>query len=488
MLEALSPRTAFAQTAKPPKRVVFVYHKDGRLVGTGLTNNGVLQDMWSPGPATRPLAAGVAPSSMLAPLAPITNEIVTFDGIDNLVRHTTGSSDGHYPADVTALTCVPPKADQSGGAASIDYFAGLRLSAGPSMLPSIVFPCGFEMVDWRDGNDLGQFWGANGTAPQMVSLNPQAAIAQVFGPPMTSMPPPTPSTRDRLVANRKSILDAVLGNFTSLRAKLNAADQARLDQHANFIRTIETGLGSMPVGMLAAQGCQRPAESSIQLPISQDQGGTSGLYDAKMVPYQIENLVQALACDVVRSASLLFWNGDGPIFPAEFPGYDPNTFANTSPFASLNWHATIHDSNDVSATHAQDLNNTYQYFGRMFTLLVQRLAAITDVDGSRLLDNTLVVWVAQLGYGNHTTFNIPVVMAGMKSAFPQGQGRHVVENRRSLGDLHAHVLRMLGGTDMTYGATGTVGAVAAGRDITPDFGFPNFVTASTPLHFGPLDV
>jgi hypothetical protein len=425
---------------------------------------------------------------MLAALAPIRNEIVTFDGIDNLVRHTTGNIDGHAPADVTALTCVPPKSDGSGGDASIDYVAGLRLRAGPSMLPTIVFPAGFEMLDWRDGNSLGQNWGANGTPPQMVSLNPQAAIAQVFGPPMSTTPPPTPTTRDRLVANRKSILDAVLQNFTSLRAKLNATDRARLDQHAEFIRTIETGLGAMPTGMQAAQGCQRPSESSVQLPISQDQGGTNGLYDAKMVPYQIENLVQALACDVVRSATLLFWNGDNPIFPAEFPGYDPTTFANTSPFTGLNWHATIHDSNDVSATHAQDLNNTYQYFGRMFTLLVQRLAAITDVDGSRLLDNTLVVWVGELGYGNHTTFNIPVVMAGMKSMFPQGQGRHVVESRRSLGDLYAHVLRMLGRTDMTFGATGTVGAVAAGKDILPDFGYPNFVSASTPLHFGPLDV
>jgi hypothetical protein len=489
MLEAFAPRRALGQTAAPPKRVIFIHHPDGRLVGDGSTQNGILQDLWSPGPTTRALPIGAPPSPMLAELAAIRDEIVTIDGVDNLVRHTTGDIDGHYPADVTCLTCQPPKADGSGSDASIDYVAGDRLRSGPAMPATIVFPAGFEMADWRDGNSLGQNWGPGGTAPRMVSLNPQAAIGQLFGPPAPVMPPPAPTLQDRLVARRKSILDGVLGNFSSLRAKLNAADQQRLDQHAAFIRSVEMGLpGPMSGPMQRAAGCLRPDESSIMLPISQDDGGTSGKYDPAMVPFQIENLVQSLACDVTRSATLLFWNGDDPVFPAEFPGYDPNTFDNTSPFATMNWHGTIHESNAVDAPHADDLRRTYQWFGRMFTLLVQRLAAIQDLDGSRLLDNTLVVWVAELGYGTHTTFNIPVVLAGMRSAFANGQGRHLVVDRRSLGDLYAQVLRILGGSDTTFGATGTVGSVAAGRDIMPDFGFPGFVTSATPLHLGPLDL
>src|SRR5579864_5852917 len=107
----------------------------------------------------------------------------------------------------------------------------------------------------------------------------------------------------------------------------------------------------------------------------------------------------------------------------------------------------------------------------MFTLLVQSLAKTQDLDGSRMLDNTLIVWVSPLGYGNHQTFNIPVVLAGGKNlpgAFPKGQGRHVVcANRNSLGDLWAQVLRMFGGSDMTYGATGTLQSYAGSTNPGP---------------------
>src|SRR5206468_8406504 len=114
-------------------------------------------------------------------------------------------------------------------------------------------------------------------------------------------------------------------------------------------------------------------------------------------------------------------------------------------------------------------------YGRMFTAIVQRLAAETDpIDNTPLLDSTLVVWVSDIAYANHTNYNAPVVLAGLKSAFPKGQGRHVVHSRRTLGDLYAHVQRLLGFSDMTYGLTGTLGQVTpSGRDLMKDSGSPN---------------
>jgi hypothetical protein len=105
-----------------------------------------------------------------------------------------------------------------------------------------------------------------------------------------------------------------------------------------------------------------------------------------------------------------------------------------------------------------------------------------------LLDNTLVLWVSEMGYGAvHADYNIPVVMAGLKAAFPKGQGRHVVCNRRSMGDLFAQVLRMYGGYDTTYGDTGTIGDYNSGN-LNEGVGWPGYITTSTPLHSGPLDL
>jgi hypothetical protein len=143
-----------------------------------------------------------------------------------------------------------------------------------------------------------------------------------------------------------------------------------------------------------------------------------------------------------------------------------------------------------NAKSADDVRTAFQLWGRKFTQVVQRLAESEDVDGARLLDNTLVVWVSEMGYGaDHLAWNVPIVLAGMKSAFPQGQGRHVVEERRTMGDLGAQVLRMLGGDDTTFGSTGTLGdaAEAAGvARLETGSGFDGHITKDTPLHTGAL--
>jgi len=199
-----------------------------------------------------------------------------------------------------------------------------------------------------------------------------------------------------------------------------------------------------------------------------------------MLPAILENVVQAFACDVTRVASLVFWQGDDPVFPTEFSG--------TSPFASANWHTVIHNSGNVFAqpTDAGNLATSYGLYTKTFANLVQRMANFIEVDGSRMLDNTLILWVSEMGYGStHSAANLPVVMAGLKSAFPRGQGRHVTHSsRRSMGDLLAQVMRMYGGTDQTFGETGTLGAGFTNAAL----GWPGFINANTPLHLGPLDL
>ena len=494
MLESLSPRRAMATPLQAPKRLIVVIHEHGRIVGS--MDNNVLTDWWSPGSSTMALPAPTAdpnapgPSRMLKPLAPITDEIVTIDGIDNVVRHAADDSgptlanDGHYHANLTCLNCVLPKADGSGGAASIDYVVGARLTGGTSVQPSIIFDADSGGFD----NGSENFWGLNGTPSNLATgagswVDPADAISRVFANFMQGMPP-TPTLQQRLQQNRGSVLDAVLGNFNSVRAKVNAADQARLDQHASFIRSLETMLaagGSKPL-----QSCSPPDPSMAP---DQNSAGTDGSKDNVTTPVMINLMVQALACDLTRCAGLAFNNNYDPTFAWLFGG--------NSPFASTNWHAGIHEQSPSQTA----LCTGFQFHPQMFTLLVQSLANMQDLDGSRMLDNTLVVWVSPMGYGAaHQCFNIPVVLAGGKNlsgAFPKGQQRHVVcSNRNSLGDLWAQVLRMLGGSDMTFGATGTLASYAGTQSpndscnqaFCGEMGYPGYIGPDTPLHSGPIDL
>ncbi len=479
MLEALAPRTGFAQTAAPPKRLVVVFHPHGRVVGPGSNEN------WSPASATGPLPpVGTAPSGALAALAPISNEIVTLSNIDNIVRHTSGDADGHASPSATCMTCVVPNGGTARGPA-LDYVAGLRLRSSPAQRMAIVIPAQAAPFD-NSVTENNVFLGPNGTPGNYQAIDPVQLISDLFasvqaGPPPP--PPPTPTLIDRLTARRGSILDGVAAGFTSFRAGLNSADQARLDQHAQFIRDTELRYPAVPpTPSPAPLSCAPPSASSV--PNYNWPDFRKGEHDDVFAQTQIETLVQALACDVTRTASLNFWPQYDPGFVTEFAPA-------TSPYIAGNWHASIHGDGSPNDPSPGSLTKGFGFYAKYYTKLIQRLAAIRDVDGSRLLDNTLVVWVSDLGYGSaHYCYNYPVVLAGMKSAFPKGQGRHVVGQVNSLGDLYAQVLRMLGGSDTTFGSTGTLASAAGSTSINfmTQLGRPGLITKDTPLHFGPLDL
>ncbi len=548
MLQEFMARSAYGQTGAPPKRLLIIYHQDGRLAGFNANSTATINDWWSPVAGALPMSA--QPSRLLAPLQAIRDEVVTLDGVDNVVRHAYPDTDNHMPAQKALLTCSRPGANGKPTSASFDYVMGTRLRANATMPASMVMLAPAADAAWR-ASLVETFFGVNGTAPWVVTPNPRAAIAELFGPPPPG-PPGALTTSQRLTAQRKSVLDGVLGSFTALRRRVNATDRERLDAHADFLRAMEQGLGGSggsggsggtagggtaggasagggtaggraggsggtaggraggsgaaggggtaggsgtAGGTVATAGgtggtaggggvitpsvCRRPLESSV--PNNTSPSGATylrGELDGVMMPCIIENIVQAFACDVTRVLSLEFWEGGDPVFPTEFP-------SGNNPFVTGNWHDILHNTPSLSGnpTHGDAIAASYGLFAKTFTSLVQRLAAFIEPDGSRLLDNTLVLWVSEMGHGAwHDCSNLPVVLAGMRSGFPMGQGRHVaLSQRASMGDLLAQVMRMYGYADTTFGATGTLGTAYA-----PGLGWPGAITASTPLHRGPL--
>lgn len=485
MLEAHTPRVAYGQSAAPPKRVVFVVHSNGRPVGGGFKKDGApVEDAWAPLTKTGAFPATGDLSPLLAALGSNRNEIVTINGVDNLVRHACNDEDGHVSSTRTCMTCVPMSGAKGAGGPSIDYVAGLRLRASAAQRSALVFPAGPYAEE--DAYEGVQLWGVNGTEPALINSNPAKALTNLFGSTAPTTPPATAKTlHDRLVARRGSMLDSVAKSYDALGKTVSASDRDKLAQHATFIRSLETRFGTTSGPISLAQGCGKPDASMI--PSYKAEETSRGNIDGKITPFQIENLVMSLACDITRTATLHFPRFDDPTFQSEFSGASPLG-------GDQNWHGSVHGSDLLGNQNVAVLIQAYQYFGKMFNLLLTRLGQVKDADGSRLLDNTLVVWVSDLGYGAiHANWNVPVVLAGMKSAFSKGQGRHLQSERRSLGDLYAQVLRMVGGTDMTFGSTGTLGDLlkkqsmsgAAATDTAID---KAYVGSALKLHLGALDL
>ncbi len=496
-LEAFAPKTAHAQAAQAPKRLLVMMTPGGRVVGRGNLSNGVRQDWWTPRTgstlltSTGALPAGVSP--MLAALDPVKAELVTVDGVDNVMRHASPDDDGHLSAQLTALTARAPAGNQAGGP-SLDFVAGSRLRSGPGMRESVVFHSTVWTVN--GGNPGERFYGAGGASPYLAhDANPATAITNVFQGFQSGPPPPQPTLREKLEARRGSLLDGTLAEMNRLRTSLNPADKARLDEHADRVRTLEQRLAATMPPPMRASSCMKPDERTVPTYgisnydlITRHPEYARGAKDAQITPIWVELMVQAFACDLTRAAGFAFPYGDDPVFPSE-PGAES--------LQAGNWHTFVHGVPAVTGSGANALKAAYGFWAKMFTLLVQRLAEVQDVDGRRLLDNTLVVWTSEHGYASdHNNYNLPIVMAGLKDRFPSGQGRHVVQSRRrTTGDFYAQVLRLLGGSDTTFGETGTLGDVVTRAGANPatfnwhkDADSPAVIGASTPLHTGGFDL
>lgn len=471
MLREFAPRSARGADTTAPKRVIVVHHFHGRMVGT---KQG---EVWSPSASTGAYAADGSLSPLLASLGEVRDRFVTIDGVDDLVRHMTGSADGHLSSNATATTCMPPTADFVAGGPSFDYAAGELLRASGSQRASIVFPAS---VAGNAAYHSSPFYGPGGTQAYAVSSNPLESLVEIFGPPATNEPPPKKTLRDRLTGRRASILDGLAGEYVALSKQVGADDRKQLEQHADFIRMVESHLG----GTLTAD-CMRPSESAI--PSFDAAGNSHGALDATITPWQIENLVMSLACDATRVAGLHFWqSSELSTFPSAFDG--------NSPIPPEQLHTMIHDSDNPESGSAQVITQGFTEIGRLVAHLIARLGEVADVDGAPLLDNTLVVWVSEMGYGSHLSHNIPVLLAGMPSAFAGGQGRHIVlPKRHSLGDLFTTVLGMVGVPDTTFGYQGRIGDSGVSQaNLNEWAGYYDdsepFVRLDRPLHAGIIDV
>jgi hypothetical protein len=68
-----------------------------------------------------------------------------------------------------------------------------------------------------------------------------------------------------------------------------------------------------------------------------------------------------------------------------------------------------------------------------------------------MLDNTLIVWANELGKGNHTLENNPVVFIG-KAGGALAQGRRLIDNGRQVFNrLSCTVLNLMGKASPGFG-------------------------------------
>ncbi len=408
LLEAMMPRKAWAQAAKP-LRLIAWYFPNGYYRATV---NGALRDDWTPAQT----GTGYTMSPILQPLAMFQPDLQIVSGVSNPPADTAPLSCAHARGTGSFLTCVAPQGDASDGVSMDQVAAGAlgHLTKFPSL----------ELGTNNAGGDTpirSTIAWADGATPLSHESRAEALFDRLF-----AVDPVSPQEAAKRKLYSKSVLDSVLGSATSLRTRLGSGDQKKLDGYLNGIRELELRLDAPAV--MCTPGA-RPA------PTGDIQTQTKNLLDVLALAFQ---------CDLTRVATFMFDRAGSDL------SY-PFLMANGAPIDSGHHSLSHHHSDPANLDQLQQIL-TWQV--TQVAYLLGKLKAI-DEGGESVLYRSAIFVSSEIGDGDlHEQAHFPIIVAGSAGGALKA-GQHVAfTNPATKSDLFITLLQAVGVNVSAFGADG----------------------------------
>jgi hypothetical protein len=409
--------SARAQAAAIPQRFVVFF-----------SPNGSIRENWTPTGSETDFQL----SRILAPLEPYKQKLVVLDGVNDSAARN-GPGDDHMRGMGFMLTSVDllPGTTQGGCCEPAGLAGGI--SVDQKIASAIGTSTKFKSVEFGvQAKSSGTVWGytayADAGQPLPPENNPEAIYTRIFAEIGQDQ-----LTAQKLLAERKSVLDAVKDSYSSLSPKLGATDKQKIEQHFAQIRDLENRL--IQPGTIGAN-CVKPVLPTGFDYKSNDQFPATG-------KLQMDLLVNALACDLTRVASLQWENSVGGT-RFTWLGMDRGH------------HDMSHDGDDNLDT-VEKLTQINVWYSEQLLYLMDGLAKIPEgPTGETMLDHTLILWCNELGRGNsHSHTGLSLVLAGGAVAAPHplkmGRFLQFTDNAGQNADLMVSLLNIFGLPDQTFG-------------------------------------
>ena len=314
-------------------------------------------------------------------------------------------------------------------AQSLDDFLADRIGA-QSPFRSLYLGVG---ANYENGS--GGFSFLRSGIPQSPEDNPLAAFTRLFG------------SEDDLPASldedpRLKILDHSIGEVQAMRSRLGAVERQRLEQHLEALRLVEQRIEQTSANL---EGCGPTNWNPQGFTVPSGWHGYPPRYDREeffetVGALQMDLIVESLACDLTRVASLQ-WSH--PV--------SPTLLSWTG--ASQRHHDASHFGNPDSAT-AQDFILSQRFFTGQFAQLIQKLQARPDPSGDgSLLDHTRILLFSELGDSNlHDHNRVPFILAGAGRDF--SGGRLLQYDREAHAKLLVSIAQSMDPSVTSYGYSG----------------------------------
>jgi hypothetical protein len=363
---------------------------------------------------------------ILSPLAPFKDRTLVLKGVSNKVR---GDGDSHMRGMSCLLTGIElfPGNIQGGSHTPAGWAKGISIDqelktffqSRPetrTRFGSLEF--GIGVSDRADPWTRMSYAGPN--QPVAPTDDPYQMHQKLYG-----------QLRDKEAL--RSILDDVREDLRKVATKVSAEDRRLLDQHADFVRQMEKELASDDGRKY------RATPPAFAADVANQNDNVPAL--SRM---QVELMINSFVNDFARVATLQYTKSVGQ--------------------ARMSWlqisdnHHTLSHEPDGNKEAVNKLTRINQWFAGELAHLVKRLSETREPDGhGTLLDNTLIVWVNELGKGNsHTLDNIPLVLVGNGLGFKMGRAldlKGVAHNRLHLALAHAvgHQIKTFGNPQLCAG-------------------------------------
>lgn len=423
-LEAMGPLANWVKADAPaarrvPNRMAFIY-----------VPNGVNMQEWTPRSEG---SLGELPR-ILQPLNNVRDHLLVLSGLTADKARPNGDGPGdHARAMAAFLTgCQPRKTDGADirAGVSVDQVAASRL-ADQTRLPSLEIGCDPSAMAGNCDSGYSCVYSStiswrSATTPVPKLTSPRQVFDRLFGSDQGT-------DRARREQNRRSILDFVREESTSLQNRLGANDRRKLDEYFAAIRDIEQRIER-------AARLPQPQAPSVHLP-----AGQPDTYQEHM-RLLADLVVLAFQTDTTRVSTFVFAN-EGSNRPYRFINVPEGH------------HDLSHHGNDPGKLDKIRQINTFHM--TQFAYFLEKLKSIQEGDGT-LLDHSMIVYGSGNGDGNrHNHDDLPILVAGKACGTLQA-ARHVRFRRDTpLNNLWLSLLdRMSCNVDRLGDSTGRLSGLA----------------------------
>lgn len=120
------------------------------------------------------------------------------------------------------------------------------------------------------------------------------------------------------------------------------------------------------------------------------------------------------------------------------------------------WHAQVHNDPALGLGLASNNDNPnlragFLYYASVYNQILTRMAAIEEANGMNMLENSVVLWISEFGWGQtHDPSNLPIVLAGgAQGRIPMD--RHLARPSATTGDLYTSLLQAFDQDDTSFG-------------------------------------